>query len=254
MFNLIKYELQGIYKQILGVMIVMLVLSLLLYSRIGTWQDASIISLAVLITMSALIWSFIVSIKIYSKYMYDDSGYLMFTLPKTGYSILGSRILIAVLDLWVTLGMSFLILKGILNKVITNQVIREQLKTSLRTITTSDIFFMIVMFTFTWIFTMMLIYFCITLSKIVLNRKKIGKFGSFITFIIFTIVLGNFTPWLQKTFPQSIDFFANKGNMSLGAYNSTIGSINIATMLFEIALVVGFFFSVSYFIDKKLEL
>ena len=124
MFNLIKYELQGIYKQILGVIVVMLVLSLLLYSRIGTWQDASIISLTVLITMSALIWSFIVSIKIYSKYMYDDSGYLMFTLPKTGYSILGSRIIIAVLDLWVTLGMSFLILKGILNKVITNQVIR----------------------------------------------------------------------------------------------------------------------------------
>lgn len=253
MFKLIKYELQGIYKEILGALILMLVLSLLLYTRIGIWKDGSIGGLVAVIIMVAMVWAFISSIKIFSKYMYDDTGYLMFTLPKTGYSILGSRIIVALIELWATIGMSLLIVKVILNKVITDQIIKEQMKNALSNVKTSDMFTIFISITFSWISIMMLIYFCIILSKIVINRKKIGKFGSFVTFIIFTVALGNFTPWLEKTFPKTINLLSiTKSGGVLANFNGA--STNVANMIFEISLTIVFFLSTAYFIDKKLEL
>lgn len=245
MFKLVKYELQGIYKELLGALIIMLVLALLLYTRIGTWQNGSIIGLTVIIIIAPGVWAFISSIKIYSKYMYDDTGYLMFTLPQNGYSIVTSRIIVALIQLWSILAMSILITKGILSKVITDEVMKQQIRITLSSIKTSDWLTLVLSITFSWIYMMMLIYFCVTLSKVVINRRKMGKLGAFIIFIVLTIALGNFSSWLEKTFPSTISIFHSV---------STSTTLNTASSIFDVITMLIFFFLTSYFIDKKLEL
>ena len=95
MFNLVKYELKGYYKDFIIAIGIIALVSLGLLTRINVWQDQSIGGISFMLSFAAMVVVFIWNIKIFSRDMYEDSGYLLCTLPQTGYSILASKLITA---------------------------------------------------------------------------------------------------------------------------------------------------------------
>ena len=92
MFKLVKYELRANFLTIIGICITVIVANLLLMTKKDTWSVA-VPALSVCFTIGALIVIFIASLKIMSQYLHGDSGYLLFTLPQSGKSIMASRLI-----------------------------------------------------------------------------------------------------------------------------------------------------------------
>ena len=98
MFKLIKYELRSTFLTILGICITVIIANLLLMTKKGSW-DVAVPGLSICLIIGAIIVIFISSLKIMSKYLHGDEGYLLFTLPQSGASIITSRLITALIQI-----------------------------------------------------------------------------------------------------------------------------------------------------------
>lgn len=251
MFKLIKYELRSTALTILGICITVIVANLLLMTKKGTW-DVAVPGLSICLTIGAIIVIFISSLKIMSKYLHGDEGYLLFTLPQSGISIISSRLITALIQItiviFISLSMFFLI-------------VPEEINLSfLKILTVSQILFSIIAYIWSVVSSLTFIYFCMVIGKVALKGKKLGKIGSFIIFIVISVAMSWLTFKIATLFPQTF----NLGGSSIASNFKTSNSgfsisggefnINIASTIFDIITYVGFFFTTTYLIDKKLDL
>ena len=252
MFKLIKYELRSTFFTILGICISVIAANLFLMTKKNSWDNDAIIGLSVTLVIGALIVIFISSLKIMSKYLHGHEGYLLFTLPKSGTSIIISRIITAIIQTSIVIFVSLLMLYLTIPVEIDLSFLRD--------IKLSVILFAIVLPIWGIVSSLTFIYLCMVIGKVALKGKKLGKIGSFIIFII----ISGLTSWLSykigSIFPQSI----NLSGFSLGngfrvsapglALFGEVLNVNIAQIIFEIVTFIGFFTSASYLIDNKLDL
>ena len=252
MLNLIKYELRSTFLTILGICVSVILGSLFLIIKRNDWDMNMILGLSVTLIITALVVIFISSLKIISKYLYEDSGYLLFTLPQSGKSIMTSRLITALIQtsivVFVCLLMFYL--------TIASEVDLNFLK---------EFKFNVILFTITqyiWgIFSSLtLIYFSMIIGKVALKGKKLGKIGSFIIFIVISSVIGLLSFKINTIFPQTFNLgdFSMIANYKVSTLDFTGSNgavaVNIASMIFDIITFVVFFISSSYLIDKKLDL
>lgn len=253
MFKLIKYELRSTFFTILGICISVIIASLLLMTKKDSWGNA-VTAFSVCLAIGAIIVIFISSLKIMSKYLYGDEGYLLFTLPQSGVSIITSRLITALIQVSIILFVSFIMCYI----TITGGLDLSYLKNL--NLKASEVIYYIISYIWSIISFLTLIYFCMVIGKVALKGKKLGKIGSFIIFIILSISLSWLSFKLITFFPKTLnlndfsitsnyDVLNSDFSVSSGAY-----TMNFAQTIFDIIAYVGFFITTSFLIDKKLDL
>ncbi|WP_291634287.1 hypothetical protein [Clostridium sp.] len=251
MFNLVKYELRATILTILGICTTVIIANLLLMTKKGSWDTTGIVGLSMFLAVGAIIVIFISSMKIMSKYLHEDSGYLLFTLPQSGISIITSRLITALIQISIVSLVSFSMFY--LN-------LPDEILSYFKDLQLGVIVYNIFSSTWATLYFLMLIYFCMVIGKVALKGKKLGKIGSFIIFIIISLGISWLSLKLTTLFPQTINLGGSAIANNFGASNSgfslsvTAPIINIASAIFDIIIFVGFFITTSYLIDNKLDL
>ncbi|MBZ9608776.1 hypothetical protein G9F73_013260 [Clostridium estertheticum] len=252
MFKLIKYELRSTFLTIIGVCISGIIANLFLMTKKDTWDGNTVMGLSTCLIIGAIIVIFISSLKIMSKYLHGDSGYLLFTLPQSGVSIMASRLITALIQISIVVFVSLLMF----NLTVTGKIDLSFFKD----IKLGIILFFIIQYIWIIVYSLTCIYFCMVIGKVALKGKKLGKIGSFIIFIILSVAIGWLSTKITTQFPQTI----NLSNFSINTTNNILNSdftvsggafnINIADTIFQIITFVGLFITSTYLIDKKLDL
>jgi ABC-2 type transport system permease protein len=252
MFKLIKYELRATFLTILGICITVIFANLFLMTKKNSWDHGLIIGLSVCLIIGAMIVVFTSSLKIMSKYLHKDEGYLLFTLPQSGEAIITSRLITALIQISIVAAISFLMFYLAIPEEIDLSILKD-LKFSM-------ILYSIIMYIWSTVSFLTFIYFCMVIGKVALKGKKLGKVGSFIIFIILSGLISWLAIKLSGLFPQTITLGSSSIADNFKATNSAVHifggtlSINIAQSIFDIITFIGFFIGASRLIDNKLDL
>lgn len=234
MLNLVKYELRGKLLTILGICLTVIMGNLLLMTKIGSWQ-IGVPVLSSILGIGALFIMFISSLTLMSDYLYDEQGYLLFTLPQSGLSIMVSRLVAAVSQISIVTIVSLVMFSFIDQGRILNVILRD--------IEIAELLYSILMYLWTIISTLTFIYFCMVVGKIALKGKKIGKMGSFIIFFVFSMLRNGLSFIFADFFPQMVQL-----------HSITTVTINIGSMIFDIITFAILLMVTSYLIEHKVDL
>lgn len=261
MGKLIEYDIKGNYKYYFGLYIIMIVASLLTIFLSKFYNFDFIVVIFVLLALISTIIPYVKIINSFKNELYEDTGYLLFTVPRKSYEVLGAKIVSGLI--WITLTSVILSLLGIIvfyalvpysarmmiSSTLSNVIIWNEVPLQIIVISLLGLFKVA--------FMTLLIYFSIILSKVAIKSKKLGGFISFVAFIVIVNSYIYFTFKLSNTFPQSINLpsvFTNKQIFDGGMHNfmnleQTI-TINIAILIENTLLFIGFFIGSSKLIER----
>lgn len=287
MKKFMKYEIKGTYKFIFGILaVIILASSMIQYNILKGMKmfdnpnsfgpdgfTAFMFILSILVIFGAFITAFFYIVNSFKKELYEDRGYLTFTLPLTGNQILGSKLLVAIM--WNTVigavvflynfALAIILFKGDA-KIIFQEFLSVLDIGIITTMATSIVSAML---------TLILVYFAISLSKVSIGSKKIGGMW-FIIFLIISGITGYITTRVGAAIPYFLDIntfrivpletvqqIINTGfsDMVIGGLNefgdlagAFPGFINIASFITNILFAVVFFISTGYLIEQRVEL
>ncbi|KOA19014.1 ABC-2 family transporter protein [Clostridium homopropionicum DSM 5847] len=265
MGRLIKYEIKGNYKLFGGLFIIIALLNVLLLTRINKWSEQSIIGLFSVISITVMVVTLIFVINSFRNDLYEDTGYLTFTLPVSGNKILGSKIITGVLWFSVAGLIFFIFLKILIGMLFDINVLeRINLYFNVKGIFTLGILFGLV----NLIMLLLMIYFSITLTKVAFKGKKMSKLLGFITFIVLNAAIFYIEYKLINIFPQTIDFSldflkgsqgsligpSNVDNQAMFSINNSQLNVNIASLIYNILVYIGLFKGTGYLMDNKINI
>jgi ABC-2 type transport system permease protein len=234
MLNLIKYELRGKMLTIVGICGTLIMGNLLLLTKMDS-GGVAVPGLSTVLGIGALVIVFLSSLSMMSDYLYNEQGYLLFTLPQSGVSILASRLFSAVSQIsLVTL--VYLVMFWVIDQ-------DGMLQAFLRQVPVQEIVYSILLYLWTIVSVLTLIYFCMVVGKIALKGKKVGKIGSFILFFALTIGINGVTGIIENFFPQVIQI-----NSIITLY------LNIGSLLFDMVVFGILFMVTSYLLEHKVDL
>lgn len=293
MFKYMKYEIKGTYKFIVTLILTVLGAStgLQLYAlnsmnKFNNINDSNITASSTpvfivlvlgLVIFGAFVTAFFYIIGSFRKELYEDRGYLTFTLPLTGKQILGSKLLVALI--WsALLGLSALLYNFALGAVLFGNIFIDGFKDLYNYGMSSGMNNIIITFVLASILsaisTFLLIYFAMTLSRVSIRNKKIGGLW-FIIFLILNAFISFATLKSTNVIPFYIDmntfkiigessirdivgsnpYLLSPGdnfNMIVSSSNGLI--VNIGSLLFSIVVAIGTFLGTSYLIEKKIDI
>lgn len=263
MGRLIKYQLKGSYKVICILLSITLILGLLIHTRIGKWMGDVIIGVSSLIIFGIYLAAFIFIIGLFRKDLYEDTGYLTFTLPLTGNQVVGAHLITSII--WsIILG----IVLGALTYFNIRTIVEPYGLFSDMSLLFNRTSFLLGIVTFlSGVSIILLIYFSMTISRVTVKNKKIGGLW-FIIFLALSALLLFFQYKLSVWFPQYIDIYSGKivgVNMNsmplitvqyMGLMFATRGGtyLSIAGSIFGIIKIVALFLGTGYLIENKIDL
>ncbi|MCQ4923689.1 hypothetical protein [Tissierella carlieri] len=277
-----KYEIKGSYKFILGIIAIVLIASTIIqlnisrqikFEMMGSGNDitgfgAFMLVISMLVIFGAFLTAFFQIIGSFRKELYEDRGYLTFTLPLTGNKILGAKLVVAII--WfTTLGVSIVLYNLLFAMILYGPQWAEVMnfiKEAIRMINSSFLSVAIVS-GLSAIMTLILIYFSMALSRVSVRNKKIGG----LWFIIF-IILSSLSSYLMYSVSEAIPYFLSLdsfkifhsyelnflSNVTMGQVivfgNNFDAYINIFGVLSLIVISIGAFLTTGYLIEKKIDL
>lgn len=121
----IKYEIRGSYKFILGIIVTVLIASTIMMINLkdmGELEGNNLVKTflligSIMVIFGAYLTAFFHIIGSFRKELYEDRGFLTFSLPLSGMQILGSKLIVAIV--WfLLLGISILAYNGFLAVVL----------------------------------------------------------------------------------------------------------------------------------------
>lgn len=260
MFKLIKYEFKGNSRTLSYLFAIGILLNLVL----GVHPIGRGIAVAAWLVIGIVMLASIV--KDYSEFLYDDSAMLTFSLPISSDKFIISKLIYAVIILMLFIfcfyESSILAIKG----AIPYRELREFVVVILKN--PSFLFPSILIMIFTIINFILSVFFSITLTKVSIKKRRLSSVVAFVIFVLFNSLCFYVKGVLFNLFPY--DFVINlKGteifyNNSLGNFNmyfnSTLSIIDgrfhiaIVGSLFTIAVMIGLISSVSYLVQKKVDI
>jgi ABC-2 type transport system permease protein len=238
MLKLVKYELRSNLFVILGIFITLIIANLLLLTRINSWGTELVLGSSAFLFLVTIIIIFIFSLNIMSKYLHNDSGYLLLTLPQSGTSIIISRLITGLIQIAIVISVSLFFFHFISSGNMSFEILKNLKFYGIN----------LIIYTYGTVYLLTFIYFCMILGKVAFRNKKIGKVGSFVVFVLLSLLLGWISQKLQTLFPQAMDF------SNLLTSTTIELKFNIASSIFEICTLAIFFISGSYLLDKKVDL
>lgn len=280
MLKLLKYELMGTRKFMLGTILFALGastgLQLSLKNRIdevinqGRLGNETFTSWALGILILMLIGAYIASlvyiISSFRKELYEDRGYLTFSLPITGTQLLGSKLIVSLL--WVSIisfGVFFYNI-GLSSILFSDQLVsfRQLLNAFIQIEGIGNMgLFLLVSSLVGSLLTLLLIYFSITVSKISLKGRTIGSLWV-VLFLILNYIYTFLYDKISEIFPVYVDIQSFKiigereiflrTAMSNNPVINFIGAFPIVSSTFSVFVIVLVFMLTGYLLDKKVEL
>ena len=276
MLKYVKYEIRGTYKFILGILALVFILLTAMYAYANKegslFHSAQIfMSIGVMLLFGAALIAFLYIVGSFRKELYEDSGYLTFTLPLTGNQILGSK-LIAALIWFIGLGIAVALINFLLMMIFSPFHIYHlsQLFFMIsKVLSIKACIYMIFSMACSVVSVLLLIYFSMALGKVTFRHKKIGGLW-FVLFIILSSVFGyidtEISQWIPyylnlSTFhvvtPASYDDLLQMhyhiGGLYLNAVSRYVAT-NIASSVYHLALMIALFLGTGYLIEKKIDL
>lgn len=260
MFKLVKYDLEGYFKDFLIMISTIVILNLALFTRVNIWSSASILALNMAIGFAAEIIVVIWNVKLFSRDIREDTSILLFTLPKSGKNILMNKIVTALIQMAVVQFVIFIftsiwsqIFKLIQGGIIDVKINFLQFIKSINPKFSLFVFLAILVIYITFLLT---VYISITLSKVAIKNRKFGKLGSFIIVVILCIAQVKIYDFISCIFPQSFKLNVLNFNVAYTPANTTTSGvdINIASIFAALAILIGLFYATAYLLENKLDL
>ena len=262
MLDLIKYELKGMKNSIYAILIGIAIMFLLVLAKVNIIYGAVNFVSATTIGFVIIVIVFISAIKIFSRYLYRDDGYLMFTLPENGYEITGSRLIVAFIEIAVISLATLAVALFGTTKTINNMP--EINGFDLWSIAKLFIMPSIILYSITEYILgigvfLLTIYFSMVVGKTVLPVRKYEKGIAFVLFLVLSFLVS----WIRSCFENVwvIDKVVNfpKGfemngteMFNISVSNSTI-SFNMGVLIINIILFAALFIGTSKLIDRGIE-
>lgn len=269
MFNYMKYEIKGTYKSILGALVLVLILFTGIYAYTSKAElGALFIGLSIMLLFGTALVVFLYIVGSFRKELYEDSGYLTFTLPLTGNQIVGSKLIVALL--WFFIIGIVIAIYNIMMVMIFNpfEMNIAKLFSMVQGVSIKEVIVVVLTAVFSGVSLLILIYFSMSLSKVTFRNKKIGGLW-FVLFLILSGLLGFVDNEICKLLPYYLDlntFHLNTmetlNNQYQLAYNhdrffmSVSGAFptNIASCVYNVVTTVALFLGTSYLIERKINL
>lgn len=267
MLKLIKYEFKTISKEFLIILGAIILLNIALMTRINVWKDTNVILLSFLISFGASVAVFIYNIIIFTRDLKRDTGYLLFSIPKSGYTILGAKLssslIVMIVAMLVGCIMTFFV--GVIAMGNFDSFIKAF--TEIKNMTNVNIFqFILVIIVDAIIAVLMyaemllVIYFAVTISKVIMNGRKFSGLVAFLIYIVTNLITGKIYELLTKAIPQTINpYVTSYGDSYLHSATNNDPSIllfpvNWAGGIFYLIIMIGLFIGIGYMIEKKIDL
>lgn len=277
MTKYIKYEIKGTYKVILGIIAVVLIISTVLYNYMDKGKTSFMLG-SFMLMFGAFLVTFLYIVNSFKKELYEDRGYLTFTLPLTGKQIVGAKMIVALmwfilLGIIGTLYIFFMIMKMTKPGVVLGEVVMEF--SSLNSIGyLRQILIMFISKFIIWIMTLTLVYFSMTLSRVTFRSRKIGGMW-FIIFLVLNIIVGYIGVKIVQVFPYYLDLttfklvnqsiveryleFSSFEYMSFNSSSMIMSGggksfINTTSTIYMIIITIFAFLSTGYILENKVDL
>ena len=278
MFKFMKYEIRGTYRFVLATILVVALATIgIQYSISGIDVNSgpnqgSLMALQLLfpilfiVIIAASIAFIVYLIQSYRKELYEDRGYLTFTLPIGGKKILGAKFITTIL--WFTLFGGILILVNYLAfSILFGGSILDQLSFQLRIVINElgrSVFSGLLIYSsISSLVTLLTVYFSITLSKVAIKSRSIGGFWILI-FIGLQILFSFIESRVIELFPVFTTFgdggFSSLYNLMTTEYGVTVDVLtgspvfSVSAMIYWVVLGIGLFIATGYLLDRKIEL
>lgn len=248
----IKYEIKGSYKFVLGVLALVLILMTGIYlkgfEKLGV--IGGLVGIAIVIGYIAELYYIV---DLFRKELYEDRGYLTFTLPLSGKQIIASKLIVSILWIFVlgfgTLGYFLILFRNDIN---IGQIEIELLKEFLPQMIYYGLYMLIY-----GINTLLLIYLSMTLGRVAIRNKKLGGLW-FIIFLAFFAFVQIGYNYLYQEFPYYLNLsgldLININNISGITIRSGPIYMNLATAIYTILISVVSFFTTSYLVENKIDI
>ncbi|WP_368490496.1 hypothetical protein [Clostridium sp. BJN0013] len=259
MFKLAKYDLKGCFKDFIIMVSTIIILNLALLTRINVWSSEAIFFLNLLIGIVASVVVLIWNITIFSRDLYEDTSYLVFTTPKSGKNILMNKIVTAIIQCLIVsiiVGIFTVILLQILR--LTQNFIALNITAPLRQFInafTPQFWVLAILSVLAVYITFLLtVYLSITLGRVAIKNRKFGKLGAFGIFILLSLVQVKLEDLFLNIFPQTFNLkVKNVDNIFIDVLPSRI-DLNISLIVLSIIIIVAMFYAIAYLIENKLDL
>ncbi|HZH93287.1 MAG TPA: hypothetical protein VFD79_04225 [Tissierellaceae bacterium] len=279
MFKYAKYELRGTMKFMIGALILALGAStgiqLFLIrtagglggsGMTGIVEYAATLMLAlVFVVLGSIVGGMVYLISSYRRELYEDRGYLTFSLPLSGGQLLGSKLIVALF--WGTvMGISIILYNLILAQILFGHNLLGEMWKITGQIDNFGFLFTgsIVTSLMESAVTLLLVYFAITVSRVSIKSRKIGS----LWFILF-IVLTSLVTYIQELIANHLPMYLDLSRMAIigqkevyimgldsqfGGTLSIQGVVSIPGLVFQILLIAGAFIATSYMLEKKIDI
>ncbi|GKX28392.1 hypothetical protein SH1V18_08720 [Vallitalea longa] len=229
MLKLIKYEFLRKIKN-LGICIVIFAIleGISLYT---IYKGSSSLPYTLIIMLLSIFGMFIFllidSITMYSSDLYKKSGYMLFLTPNSSSKIIGSKLLVSLIEATVGLSLLFGCLyinyQIVYDKYLNNpqaQELLDILKSIFSQPSTSEIVFIVLSFVISWFSFITTIYLAITIRKTLLANVKAGGLFSFIIFLVLQGII-TYVQTLVTTY-DSTSIMISNNNMAMQYSTSSI--------------------------------
>ncbi|WP_033826496.1 membrane protein [Bacillus andreraoultii] len=274
MLKLMKYEIKGTFKYIIGIMALVLLLITGIYMYVTKGSEPSgfgvlFIVLSILVIFGAGLSTFLYIVGSFKKELYEDRGYLTFTLPLTGNQIIGAKLIVA--TMWFILLGTVIGLYNVLMVYVTNRGNIDLSTIFLylsETIRVQEYIVGAIGGIFSIVILLMIIYFSMALSRVTFRNKRIGGLW-FVIFLILSGILLYGQVVVADLFPYYINwrsfevgtmetFFNMNPTIDItSGFNVQVDPMimmtNIATTIYNIVTFVALYLGTSYIIEKKID-
>lgn len=248
MLKLIKYEIETVWKDLLVVLAIIVLLNLALLTRINVWPSEVVFGLSCLIYFGGLVAIFIGNIRMFTRDLKENTGYLLFTLPQGGYSILGEKIIVVLISLVLTtaVGMIFI---GVFSSLAGIKLFNGFGFGSVLQII-GDLY--------QYVSLIVLIYFIIAFTKMIMKGKRLSGLLEVGIFTAFGFLSYEIEKFIEMILPYRANIAGGSINLQISQQVKSVSysnvSFNIANGVFELIVTIVLFAVTAYILENKIEL
>lgn len=271
--KLMKYEIKGTYKILLGILALVLILitGIYMYSRDSSNFlnfGAIFMTLSVLVLFGTSLATFLYIVSSFKNELYEDRGYLTFTLPLTGNQIVGAKLLVAMFWFFI-LGLAIFLYNLMMISIFSTSEFdfSELFKAVGQVVSVKEIIIGVIGGIFSLANFFILIYFSMALGRVTFRNKKIGGLW-FVIFLVLSGLLAFIQVQIIELFPYYFDINTFKMGTMEKLYNFEISignevsissetgifKLNIASSIYNIIELIALYLGTAYLIEKKIDL